>query len=201
MSGGDDSRSRDDAVRWFTLVGIGIVVLFFALTGWDLVRDNGVDGATVDDLGPGAVSSAMMIAVIGIGAWAVVLVSIGAWAKGTIVGLVTVLVVVFSAAESFAAAEADHCECVVSDRHGMAEAVWLAFDTVPILKVNETLGWSEPQPLSAVTSSPDDLETPVRRWFPALLVRFAVGFILLALLKGLFDLARKPSGDSPPAEG
>jgi len=202
-SGKVSSRRIGDGWDWlrsrlFVIAVLGIpLVFFFVLVGWDLLQDNGVDGGAVEDLSPSLPSMILLLVVIGIGTWAVLLVSKGKWARGTSVGLVTVLVVVLAAGESFTAAEADRCDCEVGDRRGTAQAIWLAFDTVPILKINQTLGWDEPQPLSAVSSVPGDLDTPVRRWLPALAVRFAVGFILLALARGLFDLIRRraPVGD------
>lgn len=134
----------------------------------------------------------------GVGIWAVVLLGRGEWRQSVLYGAISVAVVILTAGEIFTTIESAHCECSVPIRRGRAEAVWIAFDTIPILKLNETLAWSEPQPLSSVTDvargpaqqgAPD---APIGRWAPTLLVRFAVGFVLLALTKGLFEVFRRP---------
>lgn len=172
---------------------------FFALVTWDLLWNNGVDGgSTTEAFGLSVLSVVLLLLVVVFGSWQVGRVRRGERAQSAATfGVLVVLMVVFSAGESFVIAEAEHCNCMVRDRHGLAQAIWLAFDTVPILKINETVGWEEPQPLSAVTASTGSLEAPLRRWFPALAVRFAVGFILLTLAKVLFDLvsAAPKTGD------
>lgn len=168
------------------------VAVYLVWTGIGLLVDRSVDGAEPETPALALFGLAILLLIVGTGAAAVLWMRRGLWAMGTTVGLVAVVIVVLGAGESFTIAEAEQCGCDVGRRHGTAEATWLAFDTVPILKINDTLGWEEPQPLSAVAPTGSVSDIPVRRWVPALAVRFAVGFILLAIAKGLFDLMRGP---------
>jgi hypothetical protein len=178
----------------FAAASATAVVIF----GSRLVLDRKVDGASPESVPLAVLGLLVLVVIVAVSTVAVIWISRGRWARGTTVGLVAVVLIVLAAGESFAVAEAGGCGCEVGRRHGTAEALWLAFDTIPILKINETLGWDEPQPLSAVASPGDPSDTPVRRWLAALIVRFAVGFVLLAIAKGLFDLVRSPAGPYSP---
>jgi hypothetical protein len=165
-------------------VGVAVVV-YFALQCWDLGRDYRVDPSAEGEPGVVVLSWLMLAVVVGAGVWAVWLLGQGKWVEATVIGLGAVGVVVLASGEQISLAQARQCDCAVSERDGTAQAIWLAFDTIPILDINETVGWEEPHP---ATASWEDW----RRWFPALAVRYAVGVILLAFAKGVFDVVGKP---------
>jgi len=179
---------------------LALTVALLLLSGWQLLRDHTVDGSR-EDFSAGDVegSTAIFLAmVLLVGVLTVWQFRQGqgfrSGARWAGVGVLVVAVVMSFAAEMFTAVQADRCDCHVSHRTGAAEAVWLGFDTIPLFKINETLGWQEPQPLRAVraASASDASDTPAARWVPALAVRFAVGILLLALVKGAWDGLFKP---------
>jgi hypothetical protein len=124
----------------------------------------------------------MLLAFFLVGVWGVRVFKRGRSLRGATVTLVVAAFVFFAAAESFALVEADYCNCRVDRRHGAAEAVWLAFDAVPLLEINELLGWEEPQQLSDTGDTSESL-APAGRWFHAMLIQLTVVVVLVALVK------------------
>jgi hypothetical protein len=179
-----------------------LTVAVLGLSGWQLLRNHRVDGSEKDfSAGDVELSTAIFLALLLL--FGVLVVwqfrrgrGFRSGATWVGVGLLVVAVVVAFAGEMFTAVQADRCDCSVSQRTGVAEAAWLGFDTIPLLKINDTLGWTEPQPIEAVRPEGSDAaDTPAARWLPALAIRFAVGILLLALVKGAWDaLFRPPVG-------
>ena len=134
----------------------------------------------------------------------------------TVVMTMVVSVLLFSGAE-FAFAASRHCEVKVGFRTGVAQSSWVAADVVPVLEIDDTLGWQEPLPASIYTGGPCsaqcllvkagskvsaatpagvDPDPPFSSWGSVLAVKAVIVLVLLGGLKAFLNPRHPQAGET-----
>lgn len=199
--------------RWLRILVVVLVGLlgsfstvFLIVMGIFLVSGErssaGLEGDSPDL--PSLLVGGVLLAVsIVVGFLGVSIARIGDSTAGTAIAVPAALVVVVFAGAEFSHSVTAHCGEGVSFRTGVAQSLWVAADVVPLLKVDDTLGWQEPLPATIFTDGADgsrcpssnsargpgittpagtDVDPPFSWWGSALAVRAIVVFVVLALL-------------------